>query len=115
MSSPHSAAGAAEQLAALGRAYLRFGRANPHLYALMFAEAPAPSEATASAAADSFALLHQAAAGRGADPALAHFAWASVHGLVTLDAAGQLRSLGASPIEDLAPRLAALLIGPALR
>ncbi|GGF17313.1 TetR family transcriptional regulator [Aliidongia dinghuensis] len=103
--------GRSVELAALGRAYLRFGREKPHLYALMFAEGPVPSEATASAATDSFALLRQTVEGLGTDPDLAHFAWALVHGLVTLDAAGQLEPLGAAPIEDLAPRLAQILIG----
>jgi len=87
-----AAAGApGDRLAAMGRAYVRFARANPRLYRLMFgAGAPAAGDnGLAAAGRAAFARLEAAVAGeRAVDPHEARLAalsaWAHVHGLSLL-------------------------------
>ena len=105
-------AGGQARLAALGRAYLRFGRGHPNLYALMFSGTGTPGGTASQAETDSFALLRQSIDTTHRDPDLPVFAWALVHGLVTLDTARALQFVDppGAAIEDLAPRLAAILV-----
>jgi AcrR family transcriptional regulator len=87
-------------LRALGLAYRRFARAEPHLYQAMFGRTLADAALTheqAEQALSTFAILRDAVA-RAADAGLlegdpdesASQIWATVHGFVTLELAGLL-------------------------
>lgn len=100
------------RLGGLGAAYLRFGQDNPGLYDLMFAQdGPGLSPEVRAAGQSCFQMLYQAVEPADQPPRLSLAAWAMVHGLVTLAAAGRLNGL-LGPTGDLgawAPMLAELL------
>ncbi|WP_181706894.1 TetR/AcrR family transcriptional regulator [Chthonobacter rhizosphaerae] len=96
------------RMTALARVYLRFGIENPHLYDLMFGRhGEASSEGLKAAAAECFAVMAETARTEDGDPDAPLFAWATVHGLVTLHNAGRIGPLevAVSRFEDLAERL----------
>jgi AcrR family transcriptional regulator len=117
-----------ERLVAIGRAYVRFGMANPELYRLMFMEDAALTTALYGAleeadgsgrvalAALTGALDELVAAGRidrGANTArLADAFWAAVHGIVSLKIA--CPHFPESPAEELTDTTIALLLHGAL-
>lgn len=80
-----------ERRAALVGGYIRFARANPHLYALMFS-APLPTRDAAleEAAGESYQVLRDALALDDIRDNDVVLIWASLHGLVTLAASGRL-------------------------
>lgn len=80
-----------ERRAALVGGYIRFARANPHLYALMFS-APLPTHDAAleEAAGESYQVLRDALALDDIRDNDVVLIWASLHGLVTLAASGRL-------------------------
>lgn len=92
------AASASATLRAMASAYVVFGREHVHLYRLMFASRLLPSSAPESelavVAQESFELLLEAVRVGGAAGAEARRAalgiWASLHGIVMLDAEGLL-------------------------
>ena len=104
-----------ERIKAIGRAYLRFARREPHAYRIMFPlDPPAPDAEYEPLQQQElrrgWQVLHDAMAEgvargflRGDPTVLAHVAWIPLHGLVTLHLAGKLQ-LGAG-IEDLAEPL----------
>lgn len=98
----------ASRIAALGRAYLRFGTENPHVYDLMFGRHGEGEYPALRASAEAcFALMAEVVRQETGDPDLPLFAWATVHGLVTLQNAGRIGPLN-DPVrrfEDLAERL----------
>lgn len=87
-------------MAALARAYVRFGEQNAELYRLMFAFGLVPATAAGSPLAalsdQAFALLRHTLASRNPtepqDWGAAHRAWAQLHGLVMLKAEGFIES-----------------------
>lgn len=93
-----NAAADGDALTRVARAYLDFARANPALYDAMFTRATtlrfgAPD--TPSALTAAFTELHRAVvavAGEQDFDTLTEVLWAALHGLVTLDRAGRLRS-----------------------
>jgi len=88
------------------RAYLDFAAAHPRLYEAMFslpsglafaaADAPGPLQRAFSLIRDAFP---------DADGTRAEVAWAALHGLATLQAAGRLRPGAAQARLDLAHRI----------
>lgn len=84
-----------ERREALVDGYIRFARANPHLYALMFS-APLPERAPEleDAASESYRLLTEALALDGIREDAVVLVWASLHGLVALAASGRLLEAG---------------------
>lgn len=129
MSIEHAARGVACPLArikAIGRAYLRFARDEPHAYRIMFQlDPPDPDEDWDPLQEEElrrgWLVLHGAMeqgvrAGllRGDPGTLAHLAWIPMHGLATLHLADRLR-LG-NTIEDLVePVLESFFHGTAVR
>lgn len=101
-----------EQLAAIGRGYLRFALVHPNRFRLMFAGVAdcdiSVSELFVSAGAASFATLVQVSSGS-ADPeehpAAWLRAWALVHGLATLRVDRSLESLSESQFLDLSDEI----------
>ena len=104
-----------DRLAAMGRAYVRFARAHPRLYRLMFA-AGAPAAAAAGLAAagrSAFARLEAAVTGeRERNPREARLAalsaWAHVHGLSLLLLDGRIPRVDAGNPDDEERLVAAL-------
>jgi AcrR family transcriptional regulator len=100
------AGGGLEGFRAMGVGYVRFARANPAHYRMMFGQYRALCESDAALASDasaSFGVLLDALAtlerdgaipAAGDRSALGHFIWASMHGVAMLSIDGQL---GADP------------------
>jgi AcrR family transcriptional regulator len=114
-----STADPVERIAAIGRAYVRFGKRNPVYYELMFMQRgdylTAPAKDTGAVKLDSFGVLRstvEAAIASGAIPegdplAYANMLWAVVHGIVALTIAmPELRAFDSDEASDNAIRLA---------
>jgi AcrR family transcriptional regulator len=110
-----------ERLERLGMAYLRFARENPHAYQIAFelfqpdaARFPALVRARAGAwqvIRDAVVLAIESGALAGNVDVVSHIFWAGMHGLVTLELAGQLQAGSLSKLSR--PMIRALLAGVA--
>ena len=110
----------AARLAATGEAYFSFAREEPHAYRIMFELAQdfdPDDEALVDASTRAWRPLRDAVVGAmevgllAGDPeTVAHLAWASLHGLVSLDLAGKLQ-MGRSLGDLSAPMMQTLLVG----
>ena len=110
-----------ERLERLGLAYLRFAREKPHAYQIAFellqpdaARFPALLRARADAwqvIRDAVALAVESGALQGDVDEVSHIFWAGMHGLVTLELAGQLQTGSVSKLSR--PMIRALLRGVA--
>lgn len=88
------------------RAYLEFAAAHPRVYEAMFSMPsglPFAADDTPAPLRRAFAAVHDAFPG--ADGTRAEVAWAVLHGLATLQAAGRLRTGEAQARLDLAHRV----------
>jgi AcrR family transcriptional regulator len=115
-----------ERIKAIGRAYLRFARREPHAYRIMFQlDPPAPDADHEPLQHEElrrgWQVLHDAMADgvargllRGEPTTLAHLAWIPMHGLVTLHLAEKLQ-LGAGIEALIEPLLESFFHGHAAR